>query len=91
MVSHPGKLHNPFRGLVSSVPVLTFQITSCPETGGYVARWDDPAGGGITTQGDSFPEIEHMVRDAIEGYFFDRPGPSRIRLHFVEDPELAVA
>ena len=71
--------------------VLTLQITPYPETGGYVARWDDPDGGGITTQGDSFPEIEHMVLDAIKGYYFDRPRPSRVRLHFVEDPVLAVA
>ena len=72
-------------------PVLTFLITPCQETGGYVARWDDPAGGGITTQGDSFVELEQMVLDAVDGYFFDRSKPERVRLHFAEDPELAVA
>ncbi len=71
--------------------VLSFSILSCGESGGYVARWDDPHGGGITTQGDSFAELDTMLLDAVTGYFHDRPAPQRIRLHFVEDPELAVA
>jgi predicted RNase H-like HicB family nuclease len=70
---------------------LTLDVAMCPETGGYVARWDDPAGGGITTQGDSFAELDAMVRDAVEGYFADREKPGSVRLHFVEDPVLAVA
>ena len=67
---------------------IQFEIVPCEETGGYVARWDDPAGGGITTQGDSFGDLDAMVRDAVEGYFADREKPERIRLHFVSDPEL---
>lgn len=68
---------------------ITFDLTPCEETGGYVARWDDPAGGGICTQGDSFAELDGMVRDAVEGYFTGRAQkPERIRLHFVRDPEL---
>ncbi len=63
----------------------------CDETGGYVARWDDPEGGGITTQGDSFAELDAMVRDAVEGYFADGEKPSGVRLHFVDDPVLVVA
>ena len=70
---------------------LRFEVTSCPDTGGYVARWDDPTGGGITTQGDSFAELDAMVRDAVAGYFADRAMPTEIRLHFVDDPVLAVA
>ena len=70
---------------------LSFMVSSCPETGGYVARWDDPRGGGITTQGDSFAELDNMVRDAVRGYFYGEAGPQRVRLHFIEDPELAVA
>ena len=70
---------------------LRFEVTSCPDTGGYVARWDDPTGGGITTQGDSFAELDAMVRDAVAGYFADRALPAEIRLHFVDDPVLAVA
>ena len=48
---------------------ITFSIEPCRETGGYVARWDAPGGGGITTQGDSFAELEAMVADAVVGYF----------------------
>ena len=70
---------------------LVFDVAMCPETGGYVARWDDPIGGGITTQRDSFAELDAMVRAAIEGYFADRERPTAVRLHFVEDPVLAVA
>jgi hypothetical protein len=69
---------------------IEFSVASCPETGGYIARWDDPAGGGIVTQGDNFGELDVMVRDAVLGYFFDKPLPDRIGLHFIEDPELAV-
>ena len=31
------------------MPSLSFSITPCTETGGYVARWDDRGGGGIIT------------------------------------------
>ncbi len=70
---------------------ICFNLTPCDETGGYVARWNDPTGGGICTQGDSFAELDLMVRDAVLGYFADHEKPDRIRLHFVRDPELAVA
>ena len=70
---------------------ICFNLIPCEETGGYVARWDDPAGGGICTQGDSFADLEAMIRDAVEGYFVDQTKPDRIRLHFVHDPELAFA
>ena len=72
--------------------ILLFKVTLCPEAGGYVARWDDPQGGGITTQGDNFAELEEMVRDAAEGYFADRNDkPAELRLHFVDDPVLTMA
>ncbi len=70
---------------------ITFELTPCEETGGYVARWDDPAGGGICTQGDSFAELDEMVRDAVAGYFAGQEKPASIRLHFVRDPELIPA
>ena len=70
---------------------LRFDVTACPDTGGYVARWDDPNGGGITTQGDSFAELDAMVRDAVEGYFADQDKPTVLRLHFIDDPVLSLA
>ncbi len=70
---------------------ITFQVEPCPETGGFVARWDAPRGGGITTQGDSFAELDAMITDAVEGYFAPKRRPKRVRLHFSRDPVLAVA
>jgi predicted RNase H-like HicB family nuclease len=62
---------------------------SADETGGFVARWDDPLGGGITTQGENLAELQEMVRDAVGGYFADREAPGTVRLHFIEDPVIA--
>lgn len=56
-----------------------------------MARWDDPAGGGITTQGDTLAELQSMVSDAVGGYFDEGKAPARVRLHFVHDPVFAVA
>lgn len=47
---------------------ITFTVGPCVESGGFVARWDDPAGGGITTQGDDLAELQSMVSDAVGGY-----------------------
>jgi predicted RNase H-like HicB family nuclease len=77
---------------MSTVAEIIFQVTPCAETGGYVARWDAPrGGGGITTQGDSFAELDAMIADAVGGYFEPKQRPKRIRLHFSQDPILAVA
>jgi predicted RNase H-like HicB family nuclease len=70
---------------------ITFSVEPCAETGGFVARWDDPKGGGITTQGDSLAELQSMVSDAVGGYFDEGKAPTRVRLHFVHDPVFAIA
>ena len=36
---------------------ITFQVEACAETGGFAARWDNPFGDGITTQGDSLADL----------------------------------
>lgn len=64
---------------------ITFTVAPCHETGGYVARWDAPDGGGITTQGDSLPELEAMVADAAQGYF---DSPERLSLVLSRGKEL---
>jgi predicted RNase H-like HicB family nuclease len=70
---------------------IVFNVTSCPETGGYVARWDDKLGrGGITTQGETLSELEEMIADAVAGYFNSSDRPHKVKLHFVEDPILAL-
>ncbi len=68
---------------------ITFRVEACSETGGFVARWDDPNGGGITTQGDTLAELHDMISDAVRGYF-EKDGPSHVRLHFAEDPVMAL-
>lgn len=70
---------------------ITFQVEPCRKTGGFVARWDEPRGGGITTQGDTLAELQAMIADAIQGYFSDQPKPAHVRLHFLEDPIVALA
>ena len=70
---------------------IAFTVTPCAETGGFVARWDDPAGGGISTQGDTLAELQDMITDAVRGYFDGASVPSRMRLHFTKDPVFAVA
>jgi predicted RNase H-like HicB family nuclease len=46
---------------------ITFTVELCAESGGFVARWDAPAGGGITTQGDDLADLQSMVSDAVGG------------------------
>jgi predicted RNase H-like HicB family nuclease len=57
----------------------------------YIASWDDPSGGGLTTQGETLRELLDMVEEAAELYFFEkgRKRPVRVRLHFIKDPVLA--
>lgn len=44
----------------------------------------------IFTQGDTWEELRHNVKEAVAAHFFDRPRPQRIRLHLVRDEILAV-
>jgi len=70
---------------------IVFNVTACHETGGYVARWDDkPGHGGITTQGETLSELEEMIADAVSGYFEAPNRPQKVKLHFAEDPVLAL-
>lgn len=75
---------------MSTVAEITFAVEPCSETGGFVARWDAPGGGGIPTQGGSFRELDAMIADAVGGYFEPGQQPKRVRLHFSEDPVLAL-
>lgn len=63
---------------------ITFLIEPCAETGGFVARWDAPGGGGIATQGDSFAELDSMIADAVAGYFEPQDKPRTVRLHVAQ-------
>jgi predicted RNase H-like HicB family nuclease len=74
------------------VEAITFIVENCSETGGYVARWDEPLGrGGITTQGDTISELQEMISDAVRGFFEPDEMPDQVKLHFSNDPILQVA
>ena len=70
---------------------IVFVVSQDEETGVLVAAWDDPSGGGITTQGADLEELQHMVRDAVACHFDEGTHPLRIRLHFSDDPVLQAA
>jgi predicted RNase H-like HicB family nuclease len=67
------------------------KITRDEETGVFVASWDDPRGGGITTQADSLEELAVAVREAIRCHFANRTAPREVSLHFENDRVLQVA
>ena len=57
---------------------LIFEVTQDGD-GGYCAECLTES---IVTQGDSWEELRLMVKDAVEGYFFDGPKPERVQLRF---------
>jgi predicted RNase H-like HicB family nuclease len=65
---------------------LVFKVVQEPD-GGYVAQCLTES---IVTQGDTWDELKEMVKDAVEGYFFDAPKPRSIRLTLVRDEVLSI-
>jgi predicted RNase H-like HicB family nuclease len=61
------------------------------DTGVFVAWWDDPQGGGITTQAESFQELIGAINAAFRCHFANRDIPHKVSLHFESDPELQFA
>jgi len=71
---------------------ITITVSCCGDTGTLVAHWDDPSGrGGLTTQAERLSYLEANIREAVEVHFEPLELPSRIRLHFGNDPILAAA
>ena len=66
---------------------LVFEVTQEAD-GGYSAECLTE---NIFTQGDTWEELRLNARDATAAFYFDRPGPERIRLHLVRDEVLSVA
>lgn len=56
-------------GSIDGMSEIVFVVSQDEETGVLVAAWDDPSGGGITTQGVDLEELQHMVRDAVACHF----------------------
>ena len=69
---------------------ITFTVEQEAD-GGYVAWWDDPQSGGISTQGDTLSELQSMIVDAVACHFEGNQRPQRVCLHFKEDVAVAMA
>lgn len=80
-----------FRGYNRTVDQITINVETCAESGTLVASWDDPRGGGLTTQAENLSELEKNIREAVGAHFDSDEVPSRVRLHFVNDPLLVAA
>ena len=63
---------------------LVFQITQEAD-GGFVA---EALGESIITQAETWEDLRANVREAVTAFYFDRPSPSRLRLHLVRDEVL---
>ena len=70
---------------VTLMQELVFEVTQEAD-GGFVA---ESLGEGVITQADTWDELRHNVREAVEAYFFDSTPPKHIRLHLVRDEVLA--
>ena len=55
------------------------------------ASWDDPAGGGITTQGKDLRELASAIEEAVRCHFAGRTAPREVALHFADNPVLQLA
>ena len=51
------------KGNMKDVPEFTIERDE--EAGLFVASWDDPAGGGITTQGKDLRELASAIEEAV--------------------------
>jgi predicted RNase H-like HicB family nuclease len=69
-----------------SLDELIFKVIQ-ESDGGYVAQCLTES---IVTQGDTWEELKDMVKDAVEGYFFDAPKPRSIRLQLVREEVLSM-
>lgn len=68
-----------------SINELIFEVTQ-ESDGGFVA---EALGESIFTQADTWDELRANVREAVTASYFDRPAPTRVRLHLVRDEVLA--
>ena len=66
---------------------LIFEVVQ-ESDGGYCAECLTES---IVTEGNTWDELRTHVREAVRGYYFDRPDqlPVSIRLHLVKDEVLA--
>jgi len=70
---------------------LAFKIERDAEAGVLIASWDDPGGGGITTQAKNLTELAEAIKESVWCHFAGRPVPREVTLHFESDPVLQLA
>ena len=51
---------------------LSFKIERDLEAGVLVASWDDPKGGGVTTQAKNLTELPEAIKESVRCYFAGR-------------------
>jgi predicted RNase H-like HicB family nuclease len=49
--------------------LLEFTVERDDTSGGFTAWWDDPKGGGITTQAYSLAELPKAIKEAVRCHF----------------------
>ena len=70
---------------------LAFKIERDVEAGVFVASWDDPEGGGITTQAKNLTELAEAIKESVRCHFSGRSAPCEVSLHLESDPVLQLA
>lgn len=62
---------------------LAFKIERDVEAGVLVASWDDPEGGGITTQAENLTELAEAIKESVCCHIC-QPGNKPRRQVFIE-------
>jgi predicted RNase H-like HicB family nuclease len=70
---------------------IKFAVEYDEEARMFVASWDDPRGGGITTQAESVEKLEEAISEAVRCHFEKRATPEKVALHLESDLVLQVA
>ena len=63
---------------------IIFSVEPDLDSGILVASWDDPSGGGITTQANTLSDLVDALRQAVTCHFADGHAPRRASLHFAD-------
>jgi len=59
---------------------LEFTVERDDKSGAFTASWDDPKGGGITTQADSLAELPGAINEAVRCHSLERKLPRQVAL-----------
>ena len=60
--------------------LLEFTIERDDKSGAFTVSWDDPKGGGITTQAYSLAELPDAINEAVRCHFLNRKSPRQVAL-----------